>query len=178
MPSACTRPKNTGELALAPQKLSGLLPELEPDDELPLEELLPEELLLEVDAVNEPQYRPWPAAPELLLLDPLLELLEEELPLLLLPLELLLLLLLLEPLELPPLELLELLLSLLLPQALSAHAASTISAGFFIIASPEKRRRLLVNPGRCSDFSLNLLATVRLQESCDPPLDFRYRYAA
>ena len=147
MPSACTRPKNTGELALAPQKLSGLLPELEPDDELLLEELLPEELLLEVDAVNEPQYRPWPAAPELLLLDPLLELLEEELPELL-PLELLLLLLLLEPLELPPLELLELLLSLLLPQALSAHAASRISAIFFMLTSPEKGRHLLSVPSR------------------------------
>lgn len=150
VPSACTRPKNTGELALAPQKLSGLLPELEPDDELLPEEELPEELLLDADAVNEPQYRPWPAAPELLLDDPLLlELLEEELPELLeLPLEPLLLLLLLEPLELPPLELLELLLSLLLPQALSAHAASRISAIFFMLTSPEKGRHLLLVPSR------------------------------
>ena len=106
---------------------------------------------------------PCAAAPELLL-EPLLELLElldEPLELLLEPLELLLELLelLLEPL----LELPELLLSL--PQALSAHAANTISAGFFTITSPEKRRRLLVDPGRCSDFSLNQGATAHLREN-------------
>ena len=107
---------------------------------------------------------PCAAAPELLL-EPLLELLE----LLDEPLELLLELL-LEPLELllellpePLLELPELLLSL--PQALSAHAANTISAGFFTITSPEKRRRLLVDPGRCSDFSLNQGATAHLREN-------------
>lgn len=99
---------------------------------------------------------------ELLLLEPpeLLELLE------LLP----------EPLLEPLLEFPELLLSL--PQALSAHAASTISAGFFMIASPEKRRRLLVDPGRCSDFSLNPAATAHLRENCDSPFDFRRRRAA
>ncbi len=110
---------------------------------------------------------PCAAAPELLL-EPLLELLElldEPLELLLEPLELLLELLELlpEPLLEPLLELPELLLSL--PQALSAHAANTISAGFFTITSPEKRRRLLVDPGRCSDFSLNQGATAHLREN-------------
>ncbi|MFI4978943.1 MAG: hypothetical protein ACHQIO_01215 [Nevskiales bacterium] len=56
MPSASTRPKNTGEVAAPPQKLSALgspapelEEELEPEEELPLEEELATE------AVNEPQ---------------------------------------------------------------------------------------------------------------------------
>jgi hypothetical protein len=87
----------------------------------------------------------------------LLELLEE---LLELPEELPELLELLEPelleplLEAPLLELLELLL-LSLPQALRAQAANTISARFFMVTSPEKGRRLLLNPGRLCGFCLN-----------------------
>ena len=94
-----------------------------------------------------------PEAPldEPLLLELLEELLElpEELPELLEP-ELLEL-----PLEAPLLELPELLLLSSLPQALSAQAANTISARFFMVTSPEKGRRLLLNPGRLSGFCLN-----------------------
>jgi len=95
---------------------------------------------------------------ELLELPELLELLEPEL------LELLL--------EAPLLELLELLLLSSLPQALSAQAANTISARFFMVTSPEKGRRLLLNPGRLSGFCLNsALPAQSDEENFDPVPD-------